>query len=112
MPMFTGLAKKRASIAIAAATVGNNTLIAAVTNPSKKIRVIHANLQFSASCNIAFQSGAGGTALTGSYAVPANGKFHDSLEVGLFETASGALLNLTSDAAVGIGGFIIYETPE
>ena len=93
------------------AASGNTTLVAAVAG--KKIRVTAFLAVGAGAVNIAFQSGAGGTALTGAMplatssvvAAPDNPS-------GWFETAAGALLNLNLSAAVGVRGCLKYVLVE
>lgn len=93
--------------AIAASTSGNNTIVAAVTG--KKIRVLAYKLSFSGTVNGKFQTGAGGTDLTGLiYGVANVIDKGDFSPVGHFETAAGALLNLNLSGAVAVGGYIVY----
>jgi hypothetical protein len=59
--------------------------------------------------NAKFQSGAGGTDLTGLYYTAANTGFVLPFNpVGHFETASNTLLNLNLSGAVAVGGQITY----
>lgn len=89
------------------ATSGDNTLVAAVT--SKKIRVLAAFLVASAAVNVRFESGAGGTALTGQMNVGANGGFVLPFNpVGWFETAVTTLLNLELSGATSVDGCLVY----
>ncbi len=92
---------------IDAATSGDNTLVAAVT--SKKIRV-HALFVVSAGTVTArFESGAGGTALTGQMNLVANTGFVLPYNpVGWFETASNTLLNLELSGAISCDGSLVY----
>lgn len=94
--------------AIAASSSGNNTIVAAVT--SKKIRVLAYNLIGNGAVNAKFQTGAGGTDLTGlKYIAAAGGGICAPFNpVGWFETASGALLNLSLSGAVAVGGELVY----
>lgn len=94
--------------AIAASISGNNTLVLAVA--SKKIRVLAYNLIGSAAVNAKFQSGAGGTDLTGlKYIAAAGGGICAPFNpVGWFETASNTLLNLNLSGAVAVGGELVY----
>lgn len=86
---------------------GNNTLIAAVA--SKKIRVLAAFLIAAGTVNVRFQSGAGGTALTGQVNLVANAGFVLPFNpVGWFETAVNTLLNLELSAAVSVDGSLVY----
>jgi hypothetical protein len=101
----TALTPKFATIA--ASSSGNNTLIAAVT--SKKIRVLSLSLMSNGTVNAKFQSGAGGTDLTGLYYTAANTGFVLPFNpVGHFETASNTLLNLNLSAGIAVGGQITY----
>jgi hypothetical protein len=101
----TALTPKFATIA--ASSSGNNTLIAAVT--SKKIRVLSLSLMSNGTVNAKFQSGAGGTDLTGLYYTAANTGFVLPFNpVGHFETASNTLLNLNLSGATAVGGQITY----
>lgn len=92
---------------IDAATSGDNTIVAAVTE--KKIRVVNLFVVAAGAVTVRFESGAGGTALTGQMSLAANGGFvlPDS-EVGWFETAAGSLLNLELSAAVSVDGCLTY----
>lgn len=95
---------------VAAAT--DNTLVAAVTG--KKIRVLALFLVASGGANNArFESGTGGTALTGVMNLAANGQLSLPYNAaGHFETAAGALLNLELSAATAVGGYLVYVTVE
>lgn len=101
----TALTPKFATIA--ASSSGNNTLVAAVT--SKKIRVLAYNFIANGTVNAKFQSGAGGTDLTGlKYCVANGGICAPYNPVGWFETASNTLLNLNLSGAVAVGGELVY----
>lgn len=95
-------------VVIAAASSGDNTLVAAVTG--KKIRVLAAQMTMTGTAvTIRFESGAGTTALTGlmtplqgtSITLPYNPH-------GWVETAAGALLNLELGGAQAVGGVLTY----
>lgn len=89
------------------ATSGNNTLVAAVV--SKKIRVLSLFMVASDAVIARFESGAGGTALTGQMNLAANGGFVLPYNpLGWFETASNTLLNLELSAAVSVDGSLVY----
>jgi hypothetical protein len=94
--------------AIAASASGNNTLVAAVTG--KKIRVLAYNIIGNGAVNAKFQTGAGGTDLTGlKYIAAAGGGICAPFNpAGWFETAAGALLNLNLSGAVAVGGELVY----
>jgi hypothetical protein len=101
----TALTPKFAKIAAGAS--GNNTLVAAVVG--KKIRVLAYNFMSEGTVNVKFQSGAGGTDLTGSsYLVANTGKVAPYNPVGWFETASNTLLNLSLSGAINVGGELVY----
>lgn len=93
---------------IAAASNGDNTLVAAVTG--KKIRVLSYSLSAAGAVNGKFQSGAGGTDLTGLkyFAAALPGATWPFNPGGWFETASAALLNLNLSGAVAVGGELSY----
>lgn len=90
------------------ATSGDNTIVAAVTG--KKIRVLAAFFTMTGTAvTIRFESGAGGTALTGQMG-PAAGQtivlpFNP---LGWFETAAATLLNMELSGAQSVDGAIIY----
>lgn len=89
------------------ATSGDNTIVAAVTG--KKIRV-HSLFMVAAGAVVArFESGAGGTALTGQMTFAENGGMvlpHNP--TGWFETDAGDLLNLELGGAVSVDGGLTY----
>ena len=93
--------------AIDVAVNGDNTLVAAVTG--RAIRVVSVVLVPAAAVTIRFESGAGGTALSGQMNLAAYDIFVLSRnEDGWFETASGALLNLELSGAVSVDGALTY----
>jgi hypothetical protein len=94
-------------VTIAASSSGNNTIVAAVT--AKKIRVLAAVLMANGTVNAKFQSGAGGTDLSGLFYMVANtGAALPYNPAGWFETGSNTLLNLNLSAAIAVGGCITY----
>lgn len=91
------------------ATSGNNTVVAAVSG--KKIRVMSCYLVngHTSTQTIRFESGAGGTALSGQIILAANGGFVLPYNPeGWFETADGALLNLELAGATTVDGGLNY----
>lgn len=94
--------------AVAASSSGDNTLVAAVAG--KKIRVLAFTLYAGGAVTVRFESGAGGTALSGQMALAAAGQFVSGgfVPVGWFETAAGALLNLELSGAVSVAGMLTY----
>jgi hypothetical protein len=92
---------------IDAATSGDNTLVASVS--SKKIRVVAAFLVSAGTVTVRFESGTGGTALTGQMNLVANTGFVLPYNpAGWFQTAATTLLNLELSAAVSVDGAITY----
>lgn len=92
---------------IDAATSGDNTLVASVSG--KKIRVLAAFLVAAGTVNVRFESGAGGTALTGQMNLIANTGFVLPYnQAGWFETAATTLLNLELSAAISVDGCLTY----
>ena len=94
--------------AIDAATSGDNTLVAAVTG--KKIRLISMfAIMTGTAVTIRFESGAGGTALTGQMTPSQGGGFVLPYNPGgWFETAAGSLLNLELGGAQSVDGCLTY----
>lgn len=92
---------------IDAAGSGDNTLVAAVTG--KKIRVTSLFYLAAGTVTVRFESGAGGTALTGQMQHTAQtGAVLPMNEDGWFETAAGALLNMELSAAISVDGSLSY----
>lgn len=101
----TALTPKFAVIDVASS--GDNTLVAAVS--SKKIRVLSLFLVAAGAVNARFESGAGGTALTGQMNLTTNSGFVLPFNpVGWFETAATTLLNLELSGAVSVDGALTY----
>jgi hypothetical protein len=93
--------------AIALSSSGNTTVVAAVT--SKKIRVLSLWLVANGTVNVKFQTGTGGTDLTGlAYLVVNTGMVLPFNPAGWFETGSGVLLNANLSAAIAVGGSLSY----
>lgn len=94
--------------AISASSSGNNTAIAAVA--SKTLYIHGMALVANAAVNVKFQSGAGGTDLTGLFYLAANTGFVLPFNpVGWFKClAVNTLLNLNLSGAVAVGGCLIY----
>lgn len=95
--------------AVDVATSGDNTLVSA-QGASNKIRVHQVTLVAAAAVTVRFESGAGGTALTGQMQLAANSGFVMSFSpMGWFETAANTLLNLELSGAVSVDGVIGYS---
>jgi hypothetical protein len=91
------------------ASSGDNTVVAGVTG--KKIRVTGLFLVngHTATQTVRFESGAGGTALTGQMILGANGVLAlPDNPAGWFETAAGSLLNLELAGATTVDGTLMY----
>ena len=93
---------------IAAATLDNNTLVAAVTG--RRIRVLSLFLVASGGANsIRFESAASGTALTGVMDIVADGQLVLPYNPeGWFQTVAAQLLNLELSAATSVAGGLSY----
>jgi hypothetical protein len=95
-------------VIIDGATSGDNTIVAAVAG--KRIRVLSLlAVMTGTAVTIRFESGAGGTALTGQMQPSAGGGFvlnHNPY--GWFETAAGALLNMELSGAQSVDGCLTY----
>lgn len=93
------------------ASSGDNTLVAAVA--SRKIRVLSLWLVAAGAVTVRFESGAGGTALTGQASLGANAVLVLPFNpLGHFETAVNTLLNLELGGAVSVDGNLCYcEVP-
>lgn len=89
------------------ASSGDNTLVAAVTD--KKIRVLSLFLVTAGAVTVRFESGAGGTALTGQMNIAASGGFVLPFSpVGWMETATSTLLNMELSGATSCDGALVY----
>jgi hypothetical protein len=92
---------------IDAASSGDNTIVPAVTG--KKIRVLSLYYLAAGTVTVRFESGAGGTALTGQMQHTAQtGCVLGENDHGWFETASGELLNLELSGAISVDGCLSY----
>lgn len=109
MSGLTALTPKFAPIA--AATSGDNTLVAAVT--AKKLRVHAVSITAAAAVSLYFQSGAAGDVIyggsTNTIDLAANGSLVLPFSpVGWFETDAGELLNLNLSGAIKVAGGLTY----
>jgi hypothetical protein len=103
-----GTARTPAFAIIDAATSGDNTLLAA-QGAGNKIRVHQLFLVSTGTVTVRFESGAGGTALSGQMNLVANTGFVLPYSpIGWFETAANTLLNLELSAAVSVDGNFAY----
>lgn len=103
-----GTARTPTFAIIDAATSGDNTLVAAA-GAGNKIRVHQLYLVSAGTVTVRFESGAGGTALSGQANLVANTGFVLPYSpVGWFETAANTLLNLELSGAVSVDGGLVY----
>jgi hypothetical protein len=90
------------------AASGNNTIVAAQA-AGVKIRVVGYLLVGAAAVTVNFQSGAGGSSLSGAMSlatgIPNTPGFTPT---GWFETAAATLLNLSLGGAVQVSGFVAW----
>ncbi|MFA9228701.1 MAG: hypothetical protein ACEQR7_09790 [Agathobacter rectalis] len=92
---------------ISVASTGNNTVVGAT--PGKKIRVLSAYMSWAGTVNGKFQSGAGGTDISKLFYGVANTQAPLPFSpIGWFETAAGALLNMTLSTNVAIDITLVY----
>jgi hypothetical protein len=106
--LVAGLALTPKYAVIDAAISGDNTIVAAVS--AKKIRVLALHLTMTGTLvTIRFESGAGGTALTGQMQpLAGSGITMPFNPVGWFETAAAALLNMELSGAQSVDGCLVY----
>ena len=98
------VSKTRWYAAINVANNGNNTIKAAVAG--KKIVVTSVVLVSDGTVDVRWESGAGGTALSGQIPLQAREGYSAHDPDGLFETAVSTLLNLELSSAVNVHGHI------
>lgn len=104
----TTIGGKAKSVPVSASSSGANTLVAAVTG--SHIRVLGCILIATADITITFQTGAGGTGLSGAVDMKAGVAF--TLPVsdrGWMQTAVSTLLNLNLSGGVKVAGVLIYD---
>lgn len=94
-----------------ATSSGDTTLVAAVTG--KRIRLLALCLTVGTAANIRFESGTGGTALSGVIELLADTPLVLPFsESGWLETAAATLLNLEQSGVVAISGMLVYQEIE
>lgn len=99
--------QERTSLVVSAASSGDNTLLAAQSG--YKIRVLSYTLVAAGTVTAAFESAAGGTALTGDMTLIAGVPLVVPFQrEGHFETVVSELLNLELGGAVQVSGHIVY----
>jgi hypothetical protein len=86
-----------------------DTTIVAAQGAGITIRVLGFVLVAAAAATATFQSGVGGTALTGPLGLVAGVEIEaDIAPFGWFETAANAVLNLHQTGAVQLSGFLVW----
>lgn len=94
---------------IDAASAGDNTLVAAVVGKKVRVTSLFVVNGHTSTQTVRFESGAGGTALTGQMVLAANGGFVLPYNPnGWFETAVNTLLNLELAGATTVDGALTY----
>ncbi len=94
-------------VAVAAASSGDNTLVAAVVG--KRILVLNCVLIAAGAVNVRFENGASGTALSGRMNLTTNSGFTAPFsEIGWTKTSVNTLLNLELSGAVNVDGWLVY----
>ncbi len=100
--------QQRTALVVSAASSGNNTLLAAQTGYA--IRVLSYTLVGAGTVTVAFQTGAGGTGLTGVMTLIAGVPLVVPFQrEGHFQTAVSTLLNLSLGGSTQISGHITYD---
>lgn len=93
--------------AIDSASSGDNQIVGGIA--STKIRVLACFLVAAGAVTVRFESGAGGSPLSGQMNLAANGGFVLPFNpAGWFETNAGELLNLELSGAVSADGSLTY----
>jgi len=92
------------------AAAADATLVAAQA-AGVKIRVLAFGMVAAAAAVVSFQSGTGGTALTGPMTMATGSPITTDAEpFGVFETAAATLLNLHQTGAVQVSGYLLWCT--
>jgi hypothetical protein len=96
---------------VAINTAAGDTTLVAAQAAGVKIRVLSFLVVAAAAAVASFQSGTGGTALTGPMTLAAGAQVNtDANPFGCFETAAATLLNLHQTGVVQLSGFLIWCT--
>jgi hypothetical protein len=105
--MHAGISTNEVLRAVITGAAGDVTAVAAVAG--KKIRCIHYFIHQAAAGAVRFESGAGGTALTGVMVTTAeNLQLKDSNDYGLFQTATGEALSIEAGTGA-VQGYLLYQ---
>jgi len=96
-------------VAVDVAVSGDNTIVAA-QGAGLRVRVHQVFLVASAAVTVRFESGTGGTALTGQIQLAAGSGFVLGFSpVGWFQTAANTLLNLELSSAISVDGALVFS---
>lgn len=87
---------------------GDTTLVAAQA-AGVTVRVLGFMLAPSAAATVTFQSGTGGTAITGPMLISAP-IWIEASNFGVFETATATLLNLHQAGVIQLSGWLLWST--
>jgi hypothetical protein len=94
---------------VAINTAAGDTTLVAAQAAGVKIRVLGFLLVAAAAAVVSFQSGTGGTALSGPMTLATGVEIDTAgMPFGVFETAAATLLNLHQTGAVQLSGFLIW----
>ena len=98
---------------VAINTAAGDTTLVAAQAAGVKIRVLAFFMVSAAAAVATFQSGTGGTGLTGPMTMATGVSLGDDTSAfGLFETAAATLLNLHQAGVVQISGYLIWTTAQ
>lgn len=98
---------------VSISTAAGDTTLVAAQAAGVKIRVLSFLIVAAAAAVVSFQSGTGGTALTGAMTMAAGAQINtDANPFGAFETAAATLLNLHQTGTTQLSGFLIWCTAQ
>ena len=98
---------------VAINTAAGDTTLVAAQAAGVKIRVLAFLIVAAAAATVSFQSGTGGTGLTGPMSLTTGAQVNtDANPFGVFETAAATLLNLHQTGVVQLSGFLIWCTAQ
>lgn len=105
--MHPGISTEKIRRAVVSGNAGDVEAVAAVSG--KKIRCVHYYIRQSAAGTVRFESGAGGTALSGVMTTTAEDlELKDESDYGVVETAVGESLSI--EAGTGnVAGYLLYQ---
>jgi len=92
-------------------TAAGDTTLVAAQGSGIAVRVVGFLIAPAASATVTFQSGTGGTALTGAMTFTAP-IWIEASNFGIFETATATLLNLHQTGVVQLSGWLLWCTAQ